>query len=89
MLPAIIIAQFVKIWDKNSNYTGKAYNIFDNKIRYFLDTYYTVGIKQSQFNAMFSSILLGKAKNYYIYNVYRNLTFAKMYTKMKTKFDFV
>lgn len=32
MLLTIIIAQFVKIRDKISNYTCKAYNILDNKI---------------------------------------------------------
>ena len=87
MLPATIVAQFVKIWDKNTNYTGEAYDIFDDKIRYFLDTCYTVAIKHSQFHAIFSSILSGRAKDYFVYNVNRNLTFAEMYTKMKTKFD--
>ena len=87
MLPATIVAQFVKIWDKNSNYTGEAYDILDDKIRYFLDTCYTVAIKQSQFHAVFSSILSGRAKDYFVYNVNRNLTFAEMYTMMKTKFD--
>ncbi len=32
MLPATIVAQFVMIWDRNSNYTGKAYDILDDKI---------------------------------------------------------
>ena len=59
MLPAIIVAQFVKIWDKNLDYTGEAYDILDDKIRYFLDTCYTVAIKQSQFHAVFLSILSG------------------------------
>ena len=87
MLPATIVAQFVKIWDKNSNYTGEAYDILDDKIRYFLDTCYTVAIKQSQFHAVFSSILSSRAKDYFVYNVNRNLTFAEMYNQMKTKFD--
>ncbi len=69
MLPATIVAQFVKIWDRNSNYTGKTYNILDDKIRYFLDKYYTVAIKQSQFYTVFSSILSGQAKDYFVYNV--------------------
>ena len=59
MLPATIVAKFVKIWDKNSNYTGEAYDILDDKIRYFLDRCYTVAVKQSQFHAIFSSILSG------------------------------
>ena len=69
MLSTTIVAQFVKIWDKNSNYISKIYDIFDDKIRYFLDICYTVAIKQSQFHAVFSSILLGQAKDYFIYNV--------------------
>ena len=32
MLSTIIVAQFVKIWDENTNYIGKTYVIFDNKI---------------------------------------------------------
>ena len=36
---------------------------------------------------MFSSILTGRAKDYFVYNVKRNLTFAEMYNQMKTKFD--
>ena len=87
ILPATIVAQFVKIWDKNSNYTGEAYDILDDKIRYFLDTCYTVAIKESQFYAVFSSILSGRAKDYFVYNVNQNLTFAGMYNRMKTKFD--
>ncbi|RKF76993.1 hypothetical protein GcM3_075035, partial [Golovinomyces cichoracearum] len=30
--------QFNKKWDKSQNYTGKAYDILDDKIRYFLHT---------------------------------------------------
>lgn len=32
MLSVTIVAQFVKIWDKNLNYIGEEYNILDNKI---------------------------------------------------------
>ena len=87
ILPATIVAQFVKICDKNSNYIGEAYDIFHDKIRYFLDTCYTVAIKQSQFHAVFLSILSGQAKDYFVYNVNQNITFAEMYGKMKIQFD--
>ena len=83
MLSATIIAQFVKIWDKNSNYISKVYNIFAYKIRYFLDTCYTVVIKQSQFYAVFLSILSIQAKDYFVYNVNWNMMFAEMYSKIK------
>lgn len=57
ILPAIIVAQFIKIWDKSSNYTGEAYDILDNKMLYFFDIYYIVAITQSQFYAVVLSIL--------------------------------
>lgn len=87
MLPTTIVAQFVKIWDKNSNYIKETYDILDNKIGYFFNICYTVDIKQSQFYTMFSSILSGQAKDYFVYNVKQNLAFAEMYNQMKTKFD--
>lgn len=59
----------------------------EDKIRYFLNTCYTVAIKQSQFYIMFLSILLGQAKDYFIYNVNQNLMFTEIYNQMKTKFD--
>lgn len=87
ILTTTIVAQFVEIWDKKLNYTSKVYDILDDKIRYFFDICYIVAIKQSQFHALLSSILWGRAKDYFFYNAHRNLTFAEMYTKMKTKFD--
>ena len=87
ILPTIIVAQFVKIGDKYSNYTDNAYDILDAKISYFLDTCYTVTIKQSQFLTMFSSILSDQAKDYFVYNVNLNLTFSELDTMLKTKFD--
>lgn len=46
-----------------------------------------IAIKQLQFHAVFLFILSGQAKDYFVYNVNRNLIFAEIYTKMKTKFD--
>ena len=69
------------------NYIVEIYDIFDDKIQYFFDTYYTVAIKKSQFHAVFSSILSSQAKDYFIYNVNRNLIFAEIYNQIKTKFD--
>ena len=45
MLSITIVAQFIKIWDKNSNYIGEVYDILDNKIRYLIDKCYTIAIK--------------------------------------------
>lgn len=36
MLPTTIIAYFIKMQAKNSNYTNKVYNIYNNKIYYFI-----------------------------------------------------
>ena len=72
---------------QNSNYISKAYDILDDKICYFLDICYIVAIKQLQIHTMFSSILSGQVKNYFVYNVNRNLPFAKMYIMIKMKFD--
>lgn len=85
ILSTIIIAQFVKIWDKNLNYIGKTYDIFNDKIWYFLDLYCIIVIKQSKFHAIFSLILTDQTKDYFVYNVNWNITFAEMYTKIKTK----
>lgn len=83
MLPATIVTQFVKIWDNNSNYIGEAYNILNDQIRYFFDICYTFAIKQSQFHVVFSSILSGRAKDYFVYNINQNMMFTEIYNKIK------
>ncbi len=87
MLPTIIVAQLVKIWDRYSNYISEAYNILDDRIRYYLDTYYIVAIKQSQFHIVFLSMLSSQTKDYFVYNINQNLKFAEIYNLMKIKFD--
>ena len=73
MLLATIVAQFVKIWNKNSNYIGKAYDILDDKIQYFLKTYCTVAIQQLQFHVVFMSISSGRVKDYFVLQVVKLL----------------
>ena len=73
MLFATIVAQFVKIWDKNSNYTGGAYNILNDKIQYFLDICYIVVIKQLQFHVVFLLILSSRVKNYFVLRIIKLL----------------
>ena len=73
MLPLTIVAQFVKIWDKNSNYIGEEYNTLNDKIRYFLDICCTIAIKQSQFHVVFMSYLSGRAKDYFVLQVVKPL----------------
>lgn len=57
MLPTIIIAQSIMIWELNSNYTKQAYDIFNIKISYFFDICYIVAIKQLQFHVVLRSIM--------------------------------
>lgn len=87
ILPTIIVAQFVKIQDKNSDYISETYNIFDKKIRFPLDICYIATIKQLQFYAVFLSFVFGQAKDYFVYNVHQNMMFAEMYSKIKIYFD--
>ena len=39
------MGQFKKAWNKKNNYTGKVYNILENKFRFFFNVYYTNGIR--------------------------------------------
>ncbi|KAF4470049.1 hypothetical protein FALBO_3049, partial [Fusarium albosuccineum] len=87
MLPATILTQFVKIWRKEMNYTGEAYDILDEKIRYFLNICSTIGIKETQFHAAFTNILDKKALEYYSYYMQPDMTFAEMYWALRDHFD--
>ncbi|KAM4063433.1 hypothetical protein HRG_013955 [Hirsutella rhossiliensis] len=86
-LDPAIANQFSKLWDRKLNYSGDAYDILDDKIRYFLDACLTASIKPSQFHALFSNILTKRAKNFFVHQVSRDSTFAEMYQKMKQHFD--
>lgn len=81
--------QFNKKWDKSQNYSGKAYDILDDKIRYFLNICLAAHILPSQFHAVFPTILTGKAKTFFLYEVSQdiNISFAIMYMKIKKHFD--
>jgi len=87
MCPATVVAAFVKIWPRESNYTGEAYDILDDKFRRFLTTCNTVGIRETQFHAVFPSILSGDAQDYYVYSTNPELTFTEVYNNMKLHFD--
>ncbi|KAM4059601.1 hypothetical protein HRG_014117 [Hirsutella rhossiliensis] len=86
-LDPAIANQFSKLWDRKLNYSGDAYDILDDKIRYFLDACLTASIKPSQFHALLSNILTKRAKNFFVHQVSRDSTFAEMYQKMKQHFD--
>lgn len=79
--------QFKKMWDKSMNYSGEVYDIFDDKIRHFLNVCSLVRIRPTQFHAVIYTILTKEAKEYFLHHVSLSLTFAGMYTKLKSHFD--
>lgn len=79
--------QFNKRWDKSQNYTGKAYDILDDKVLYFLDTCLSTHILPSQFHSVFSIVLSDKAKTFFLYEIKKGITFAAMYKQVKQHFD--
>ena len=87
LCPSTIVGQFKKAWNKENNYTGEVYDILEDKFRFFLDVCYTSGIRQTQFHAVFSTILSGRAALYFLHNVPRHLTFADMYLAMERHFN--
>lgn len=60
---------------------------FFNKTQEFLDMYSIITIKKFEFLAIFLFIYFCNITNYFIYNVKFNMTFAKMFDKIKIKID--
>ncbi|KAI1430907.1 hypothetical protein GGR50DRAFT_700807 [Xylaria sp. CBS 124048] len=87
MCPAITVAHFMKAWNREHNYTGKLYDVLEDKFRFFLDTCYTLGIRQSQFHAVFSLTLSGRAALYFIHEIPRQWTFTDMYLALDCHFN--
>lgn len=75
--------QFNKRWDKSQNYTGKAYDILDDKVLYFLETCLSTHILPSQFHSVFSIVLSDKAKTFFLYEIKKGISFAAMYKQVK------
>ncbi|CAD6502171.1 BgTH12-02410 [Blumeria graminis f. sp. triticale] len=78
---------FIKLWNRNQNYTGEAYDLLDNKVRYFLRICYNLSIPVQYFHGLFSHILDGEAQAFYLSYVPKDDTFYNQYTKMKYHFD--
>ena len=87
LCPSTIVGQFKKAWNKENNYTGEVYDILEDKFRFFLDVCYTSGIRQTQFHAVFSTILSGRAALYFLHNVPRHWSFTDMYLAMERHFN--
>ncbi|KAF1361880.1 hypothetical protein EJ07DRAFT_164355 [Lizonia empirigonia] len=87
-LSAATINVFVKMWDRDKKYTGKPYDLLDDKLKIFYSICYHADIQPSQFHAVFPRILDGRAEEYYLHFVDQRMdTFSTAYTKLKNHFD--
>ncbi|KAM4065707.1 hypothetical protein HRG_012906 [Hirsutella rhossiliensis] len=78
---------FMKLWDKDQNYTGEPYDLLDEKLRIFMSICYNIQVKPSQFHALFPRILAGRAQTFYIDKIEWTTTFRKAYDSIKQHFD--
>ncbi|KAM4067940.1 hypothetical protein HRG_009739 [Hirsutella rhossiliensis] len=78
---------FMKLWDKDQNYTGEPYDLLDDKLRIFMSICYNIQVKPSQFHALFPRILAGRAQTFYIDKIEWTTTFRKAYDSIKQRFD--
>ncbi|KAM4062481.1 hypothetical protein HRG_013656 [Hirsutella rhossiliensis] len=78
---------FMKLWDKDQNYTGEPYDLLDEKLRIFMSICYNIQVKPSQFHALFPRILAGRAQTFYIDKIEWTTTFRKAYDSIKQRFD--
>ncbi|KJZ68969.1 hypothetical protein HIM_11642 [Hirsutella minnesotensis 3608] len=79
--------KFMKLWDKDQNYTGEPYDLLDDKLRIFMSICYNIQVKPSQFHALFPRILAGRAQTFYIDEIKWTTTFRKAYDSIKQHFD--
>ncbi|KAF1935267.1 hypothetical protein EJ02DRAFT_507147 [Clathrospora elynae] len=87
-LNATTINAFVKMWDRDKKYTGKPYDLLDDKLKIFYSICYHADIGPGQFHAVFPWILDGRAEEYYLHFVDQQMdTFLTAYTKLKNHFD--
>ncbi|KAK1916959.1 hypothetical protein P3342_004515 [Pyrenophora teres f. teres] len=79
---------FSKMWDREKKYTGKPYDLLDDKLKIFYSICYHADIQPEQFHAVFPRILEGRAQDYYLHFVdQRADTFLTVYLKLKNHFD--
>ncbi|KFA68519.1 hypothetical protein S40285_10893, partial [Stachybotrys chlorohalonatus IBT 40285] len=78
---------FAQMWKKECNYTGKAYDILDDKVRIFTDLCGVLQIRHGQLHALFPSILSESAQAYFLSHMNRSMQFRDMYLSLKEKFD--
>lgn len=81
------ITQFSKAWDRKNKWTGKPYDLLDDKLRIFLNLCHYSGIEPDQFHAVLPRILTDRAERYYINYIGTRDDFATAYEKLKTHFE--
>ncbi|CAD6502177.1 BgTH12-02416 [Blumeria graminis f. sp. triticale] len=81
------IETFSKIWNKEYNFTGAAYNILDNTVRQFQLTCSQIDIAPLQLHAIFRMTLLGAAQKWSLYSLSNSAKFCNMYLILKSHFD--
>ena len=81
------IMDFSKIYDTGKQYTGKPYDLLDDRMRLFFSICKSSGISKGQFHAVFRSILTEETETYYIDYLGYEPNFASAYRKMKNHFD--
>ncbi|KAM4061666.1 hypothetical protein HRG_011700 [Hirsutella rhossiliensis] len=77
----------MKLWNKNKNYTGEPYDLFDYCIRIFMSLCYNIQLKPNQFHALLPHILADRAQMYYIDHISWTATFRQAYDSIKQHFD--
>ncbi|CAD6503350.1 BgTH12-03016 [Blumeria graminis f. sp. triticale] len=81
------IETFSKIWNKEYNFTGAAYNILDDTVRQFQLTCSQIDIAPSQLHAIFRMTLSGAAQKWSLYSLSNSAKFCDMYLILKSHFD--
>jgi hypothetical protein len=86
-LDVIAVTNFNKGWLVEDSYKGELYDVFDDTVRIFLRLCLGSRIEPSQFHAVFSRVMAGRARKYYMAHVTAKDTFAVAYSKLKINFD--
>ena len=81
------IGKFLKSWDRKNNWSGKLYNLLDNKIRIILNICQFTDIAPNKFYTVLPRILNRQAEYFYIYYIGPKAIFSKVYITLKDYFE--
>jgi hypothetical protein len=85
--PATALSAFAKWWKKRDDYSGKAYDVLDDKVRRFYRACKAVELKPEHFHAAFPYILVDAAYERFAQHIHPNATFAEIYNDLQKHFD--